>query len=209
MDAQQQRVEVQAVRAGDDYFAIQDAALGQRRAQGRRQLREVAVERFEVAALDESFVAVAEDQRPEAVPLGLVEPAIADRNRLGQLGQHRFDRRLEWQVHAATIPGRALWRPPNRARLSRRDGGARRLRADQSRTRQPTSARRARGDLVREFIVGGLVTAEAALALLLDYLHGKTKYGTATEGFGEKRNRKYRNELLKEQTLYNNQHNKK
>jgi hypothetical protein len=103
VDAQQQRVEVQAARPGDHHLPVQDAAWWQCGAQRGREFGEVAVERLLVAALDEDLVAVAEDDGSKAVPLGLVLPARADRNLVGQLGQHRLDRRLKRQVHGATI----------------------------------------------------------------------------------------------------------
>ena len=45
----------------------------------RGELREVAVERLEVARLRVDLVAVAEDDRPEAVPLRLEQPAVVAR----------------------------------------------------------------------------------------------------------------------------------
>src|SRR6185436_3692443 len=70
-----------------------DAALRQARAEVLVQLREVAVERAQVAALDVDVVAVAEHDRAEAVPLRLEEPAVP-RGQLGrELREHRLDRR--------------------------------------------------------------------------------------------------------------------
>ena len=77
MDAQQQRLEVQAIGSRDDDLAVKDAALRQPLPQWRGELREVPIERLEVAALEQDLVAVAEADRPEAVPLGLEQPAIA------------------------------------------------------------------------------------------------------------------------------------
>ena len=62
---------------------------------GVGELREVAVERLEVARLDVDLVAVAEDERPEAVPLRLEQPAVALGQAVDGLGEHRLDRRLE------------------------------------------------------------------------------------------------------------------
>ena len=47
------------------------------RAERRLELREVAVERLQVAGLDVELVAVAEDDGAEPVPLRLVDPARA------------------------------------------------------------------------------------------------------------------------------------
>ena len=74
------------------------AALGQVRLERRRQLREVAVERLEVAALDVGLVAVAEDDRAEAVPFGLEQPAVGLRDVVRELGQHRLEGWLKGQV---------------------------------------------------------------------------------------------------------------
>src|SRR3990172_439996 len=82
MDAQQERLEVEAVRPRDDDLPVDDAAVREVCLEGGRELREVAVERLQVAALDERLIAVAEDDRTETVPLGLEEPAIA----LGERG---------------------------------------------------------------------------------------------------------------------------
>ena len=51
---------------------------------GVGELREVAIERLEVAGLDVDLVAVAEDDRPEAVPLRLEQPAVAGREAVGR-----------------------------------------------------------------------------------------------------------------------------
>src|SRR3990172_10912549 len=113
MDAQQERLEVEAVRPRDDDLPVDDAAVREVCLEGGRELREVAVERLQVAALDERLIAVAEDDRTETVPLGLEEPAIALGERGGWLRQHRLDRRLEGQVqgHLATIRAEQAWRP--------------------------------------------------------------------------------------------------
>ena len=74
MEPQLQRIEVEPVRRGDHDLAVHDAALGQPLEQRLVQLREVAVERLRVAALDvEVGAAAAEDDRAEAIPLGLEE----------------------------------------------------------------------------------------------------------------------------------------
>ena len=89
--------------AGDDDLAVEDAPLGQCGPERVGQLREVAVERLQVARLGVDLVAVAEDERPEAVPLGLEQPAVVRRQVVGGLGQHRFERRFERECHRPTI----------------------------------------------------------------------------------------------------------
>jgi hypothetical protein len=77
MKPQLQRLEVEALLARDDELAV-ERAPGWELAQERlAQLRKVAVERLLVAALDVDLVAIAKDQRAEAVPLRLEEPAFA------------------------------------------------------------------------------------------------------------------------------------
>ncbi len=66
-------IEVEAVRAGDDDLAVDDAAGRERRQQQRVQLGEVAIERPQIAALDEDVGVAAEDDGAEAVPLRLEE----------------------------------------------------------------------------------------------------------------------------------------
>ena len=66
------------------------------------QLREVAGHRALVAAADLDLGAVPEDDRAEAVPLGLVQLSGGDL-RL-RLGQHRLHRRHHGQVHPAILP---------------------------------------------------------------------------------------------------------
>jgi len=99
VDAQQQRLKVKAVWPGNDDLAIEHAALGQVRLERRRQLREVAIEGLEVAALDEHLVAVAEDDRAEAVPLWFEQPAVRLRDAVRKLREHGFKRWLERQTH--------------------------------------------------------------------------------------------------------------
>ena len=65
---------------------------GQLRQQRLDQLGEVAVERLLVAALDQDLVAVAEDERAKAVPLGLEDPAVPGGQLADALGEHRQDR---------------------------------------------------------------------------------------------------------------------
>ena len=73
MDALLERLEVlAALRRADDELAVEDVA-----ALGKAQLGEVATERLAVSRLDVDVVPVDEGDGPEAVPLRLVEPAVA------------------------------------------------------------------------------------------------------------------------------------
>ena len=100
VDAQQQRLEVERRRrAAITISPSRTQRSGQRGPERLGQLGEVAVERLEVAALDVDLVAVAEDERAEAVPLRLEQPAVAGRQAVGRLGEHRLERGLEGQAH--------------------------------------------------------------------------------------------------------------
>ena len=105
VDAQQQRLEVERPVPGDDDLAVEDAPLRERRPERLGELREVAIERLQVARLRVDLVAVAEDDRPEPVPFGLEQPAVAVGQAVDRLGEHRFDRRFDGQVqgHARSV----------------------------------------------------------------------------------------------------------
>lgn len=57
MDAKLQGIEVDAMLIRDDELAIEHAARWQLRLRGEKQFREVAIQRFFVAALNEEIVA--------------------------------------------------------------------------------------------------------------------------------------------------------
>ena len=96
VDPEQERVEVERpVGSRDHDLAVEDAAFRERRAERVAQLGEVAIERLQVARLGEHLVAVAEDDRPEPVPLRLVQPALAVGQASGRLRQHRLERRRD------------------------------------------------------------------------------------------------------------------
>ncbi len=92
VDAQLEGFEFEAVLAQDDDFAIEHARAGQRRRQRLDQLGEVAPERFQVARLEVGRVRTVEgDDAAEAIPLRLIEPAIAVRDLRREFGEHRRD----------------------------------------------------------------------------------------------------------------------
>ena len=78
----------------DHHLAVEHAALRELGAERVAELGEVAVQRLQVAALREHLVAVAEDEGPEAVPLGLEQPAVA-------LGQRSRTPSRAWVPRAA------------------------------------------------------------------------------------------------------------
>src|SRR5258706_2329783 len=123
MDPEEERLELEPALTGDDDLPVEHAAIRERGQQRRVELRKVAIQRLQVTRLDVRLVAVAEDDRPEAVPLRLEEPAVALRQAIGRFGQHRLERRQERQSHFATVthPGskRNAPSPPN-GRLARK-----------------------------------------------------------------------------------------
>ena len=88
-----QRVEVEPLRSGDHDLAVDHDCRWNPLQQRVMQLREVAIEGPEVAALNVDVFLCAEDDGPKAVPLGLEDEAFAGRQRVDQLGEHRFNRR--------------------------------------------------------------------------------------------------------------------
>ena len=84
------------------------------------ELGEVARERPAVARLQVHVAAVDERDRAEAVPLGLVDPAVAGRQRARGLGELGQDRRGERQRHGrAMLSGDARVLRTTRARVRR------------------------------------------------------------------------------------------
>ncbi len=130
VDALAERVEVQVrgarpvARPCQHDLAVDHAPGRERLAGGLDDLREVALHRAAVARVDAHVVAVAEDERPEAVPLGLVDPPRPVGGLVGHGGdrprEHGQDRRLQRQRHGGeTTPGAA------RAPLARPTGSGR------------------------------------------------------------------------------------
>src|SRR2546428_9338713 len=106
MDAQEQRLEVEAPGADDDDLAIDDAALGERVGERRQELGEVAVQRLLVTALQQDLVPVPKHQRAKAVPLGLEEPALAGGQRFGGAGPPGLEGRAVRPAHGSVLyPG--------------------------------------------------------------------------------------------------------
>ena len=70
------------------------------------KLGKVAIERPEVAALNVDVGLAAKDDRPEAVPFGLVEEAAAGWQRLGELREHRLDWRRDGEHWKSLVDSR-------------------------------------------------------------------------------------------------------
>ena len=101
MNAELQRIEIEPAVLGDDDFAIEHAAGRQLRPQRLEQFGEIAIQRLLIAALDQDFVAVAEDQRAKPIPLRFENPCSGGGQFVDSLGEHRQDRRVYRKVHAS------------------------------------------------------------------------------------------------------------
>lgn len=97
VDAKLESIEVEAVFASDDDFAIEHALLRQLLFDDFEEFWKVAVERLGIAALKHDLVAVAKDDDAEAIPLRFEDPVVAFWKRLDALGEHGEDGRL-WAV---------------------------------------------------------------------------------------------------------------
>ena len=93
MQPQLEQVEIEPARRRDHDLAVHDAAVRQTGQQGVMQLGKVAVERTQVAALDEHLGPAAKDDGAEPVPLRLVQERIVGRKHVGELREHRLYRR--------------------------------------------------------------------------------------------------------------------
>src|SRR5262249_2250736 len=103
---------VEPVLGRDDDLAVDHALSREGRAEAGFQLREVAIEWAQVTALDVEAVPIAEHDRPEAVPLGLEEPAVSRRQLGRELGEHRLAGRLDRKPgHPRPPARRAAIRP--------------------------------------------------------------------------------------------------
>ncbi len=106
VEPQLHRVEVERTVALDHDLAVERRMRGKPFADGP-QLREVAQERAAVPAPEGERAAVVLEDAAEAVPLGLVPPAVAGREVVDELRLHRRERdigtNLSGRVHAPSL----------------------------------------------------------------------------------------------------------
>src|SRR5690349_18854869 len=98
MQAQLQRIEVKATSTDDHDLAIDHAAARQFLEKRLMQLRKVAVERTQVATLDEHVVLAAKDDRAKSIPFRLEQQSFRGRKRFCKLCQHGFDGRRDRKI---------------------------------------------------------------------------------------------------------------
>jgi hypothetical protein len=101
VQSQLKSVEVEPARSRDHDLTVDDATIGQAAQEGVVQLGKVAVERPQLAALNEDIRAATEHDGPKSVPLRLVQEGAIDRELFRQLGEHRLERRID---------GKSSWR---------------------------------------------------------------------------------------------------
>lgn len=99
MNAQLQGIEVEAPVLRDDEFAVENAAGGQLRAKGVEEFGEIAIQGLLIAALEEDFAAVFEDEGAEAIPLRLEDPGAGGGDVVDAFGEHGQDGRIDGKVH--------------------------------------------------------------------------------------------------------------
>ena len=107
MNAKLQRVEVQPARPGDDDLTIEYAAWRKLLQQGCDNLWEVAIQGLSVATLYLDVVAVAKDDSPKPIPLGLEDPPWFLRHLRDPLCEHGQDGRIDGEIHVITLNGHA------------------------------------------------------------------------------------------------------
>ena len=90
MNAQLQGIEVERVILAIDDFAVQHAAQRATASERLEQFREVTVQRFLVATLDQDLVAVAKHQSTKAIPFRFEDPCsppVIRSTRLASIGK--------------------------------------------------------------------------------------------------------------------------
>lgn len=103
MEPHLERVEVEPVFGGNHDLAVDDAARWQPFDEGLMQFREVAIEGFQVPALNVNVVTAAEDDGPEAVPLGLEEQTAGGGDLIDELGKHGLDGRSQHRLDSMAV----------------------------------------------------------------------------------------------------------
>ena len=115
-----QRVEIEPVRRRNHDLAVHDAVVGQRREKGVVQVREVPVQRTQIAALDEQIVAAPEHNGAKPVPFRLVQESVSGRQLFGSASAWLFfedgyrvldalDDDRSGELRGAELAGIAVW----------------------------------------------------------------------------------------------------
>src|SRR5947207_13885576 len=95
MEPELQRVEVEAVRRGDDHLAVDDRTRREPLQQDVVEFGKVSIERTQIPALDVHTIITTENDRAKTVPFRLEHEPVAGWQGFRELGQHRFDWRVD------------------------------------------------------------------------------------------------------------------
>src|SRR5438309_5787411 len=115
MKSELKRIEIETFITRDDDFTIEHALFGQLGFQWIDELRKISIERFFVAALDENFVAIAEDECAEPVPFRLEDPSFAGWELADSLCEHWKHRGIDSEVHNGAALIHERYQPLSRA----------------------------------------------------------------------------------------------
>src|SRR5687768_12312159 len=99
MNPKEHRFEIESRAADDHDLAVDDASLRQHCGQRLDELREVAIHRLGVTALQKDLVPIAKHDRAEAVPLRLEQPPLSIGKSCCRGGKHGLEGRIEWKTH--------------------------------------------------------------------------------------------------------------
>ena len=100
-----ERVEIEAAGRGNHDLAVDDAAGRQPGEQRGVELGKVPIQRPQITALDEDVGIPAKNNCAKSVPFGLVQESSTGRKLLGELREHRFDRRRDGKSRVQWISG--------------------------------------------------------------------------------------------------------
>jgi hypothetical protein len=106
MNPLEQVVEGEHAVFRDDDLAVEHEVLRGRGAKRLDHFRKIPAERLSGLRLEQNLIAAPECQTAKAVPLGLVQPAVAARDLLHRLRLHRRKRRPHRQVDRRERLGR-------------------------------------------------------------------------------------------------------
>jgi hypothetical protein len=100
VNPQLQRIEVQPFFDHNHEFPIEHTAVRQLLFQWLDHLREIAIQRFLIPALNQHFVTVAKNQNSKPIPLRLKNPVAGHGYFIHALGEHGQNRRIDGKFHA-------------------------------------------------------------------------------------------------------------
>ena len=95
METKLERVKIECAISRNDNLAVEHAASRQLGQQRSHQLREIAIQRFFVAALNQDVVAVTKNQGAKPIPFRLKNPLPGRGQRIHPLCEHRQQWRLD------------------------------------------------------------------------------------------------------------------